>query len=90
MTLKISLATKYEIVDPYTAINKIGSYDQAVYMELQLALREIVGNEPIDRLLKQRTKLNQTLQELWRPGRGAIRSQTLISQHKRYYVSRRT
>lgn len=67
VTLKISLATKYEIVDPYTAINKIGSYDQAVYMELQLALREIVGNETIDRLLKQRTKLNQKLHELCAP-----------------------
>ncbi|GAK55660.1 SPFH domain / Band 7 family, putative [Candidatus Vecturithrix granuli] len=67
VTLKVSLATKYEIADPYTAINKIGSYDQAVYMELQLALREIIGKEPIDRLLKQRTNFNHTLQELCAP-----------------------
>lgn len=67
VALKISLATKYEIADPYTAINKIGSYDQVVYMELQLALREIIGSEPIDRLLRQRAKLNQKLQELCAP-----------------------
>lgn len=67
VTVKTSLAAKYEIVDPYTAVNKIGSYDQAVYMELQLGLREMIGKEPIDRLLKQRMNINRTLQELCAP-----------------------
>jgi len=54
VTLKISLAAKYQIVDPAVAINQIEDYQQALYLELQMGLREIIGGAAIDDLLEKR------------------------------------
>lgn len=64
VTLKVSLAAKYEIVDPDVAVNSIESYEMALYMELQLALREIIGSSAIDDLLEKRGEFSQRLIEL--------------------------
>ncbi len=64
VSLKVSIAAKYEIIDPNIAINKIESYQQALYLVLQLALREIIGSAKIDELLEKRNLFNQKLQEL--------------------------
>ncbi|MCH7689112.1 MAG: slipin family protein, partial [Planctomycetes bacterium] len=39
VTLKVSLAANFEITDPNIAINKVMSFQEALYLELQLALR---------------------------------------------------
>ena len=64
VTLKVSLAAKYEISDPYAAMNKIDDYSQALYLELQLALRQIIGSTAIDELLKKRQTVGEKLMEL--------------------------
>ena len=64
VTLKVSLGVNYEIADPDTAINKVQSYYGALYLELQLALREIIGNEKIDDLLENRKAIGEKLMEL--------------------------
>jgi regulator of protease activity HflC (stomatin/prohibitin superfamily) len=64
VTLKVSLAAKYEIADPNIAVNSIDSYANALYMELQLALRQIIGSAQIDDLLAKRDEFSGRLMEL--------------------------
>ena len=64
VTLKVSLAANYQILDPHTAFNKTQSYQDALYLELQLALREIVGSTEIDSILKSRNEFSAKLMEL--------------------------
>lgn len=67
VTLKVSLAAKYEIADPNVAINKVENYATGLYLELQMALREIVGSVKIDELLEKRETLGAKLMELASP-----------------------
>ncbi len=64
VTLKVSIAAKYEIADPNVAVNMVEDYQVALYTELQLALREIIGSEAIDDLLEKRGEFSQKLAEL--------------------------
>ncbi len=61
VTLKASLAANYEITNPNVAINKVQDFEQALYLELQLALREIIGAVDIDTLLAGRDELSRKL-----------------------------
>ena len=67
VTLKVSLAANFEIIDPNTAINKVWSFQEALYLELQLALREIIGAADIDTVLSGRNELSQKLMEITEP-----------------------
>ncbi len=64
VTLKVSLAANYEISDPNVAINKSQSFQEALYLELQLALREIIGSAEIDTILNSRSELSKKLMEM--------------------------
>ncbi len=64
VTLKVSLAANYEIADPLWAIHKTQSFQDALYLELQLALREIMGAADIDVILKKRNELSSKLLEM--------------------------
>lgn len=61
VTLKVSLAAKYEIADPYAAVHKIENFQTALYLILQLTLREIIGGNKIDDLLEQRENFGERL-----------------------------
>ncbi len=67
VTLKVSLAANFEITDPNTAINKVQSFQESLYLELQLALREIIGATDIDTVLSGRNELSQKLMEITEP-----------------------
>ncbi len=64
VTLKVSLAANFEITDPNIAINKVMSFQEALYLELQLALREIIGAADIDTVLSGRDDISKKLKEL--------------------------
>jgi regulator of protease activity HflC (stomatin/prohibitin superfamily) len=64
VALKVSLAAKYEIADPAVAINKVENFRDALHVELQLALRQIIGGTPIDDVLAGRQQIGARLQEL--------------------------
>ena len=64
VTLKVSLAAKYEVTNPNTAVNTVENYHAALYLEIQLALREIIGNAQIDDLLERRGEFSQKMMEL--------------------------
>ncbi len=63
ITLKLSLAAQYEIADPYIAVNKVRNYSESLHLELQLAMREIIGNAAIDDLLENRNQFSTQLFE---------------------------
>ena len=62
--VKVSLAANFEITDPNVAINKTRSFQEALYLELQLALREIIGASDIDTVLSGRDELSKRLMEV--------------------------
>lgn len=64
VALKVSLAAKYEVVDPAVAVNSIENFRDALHVELQLALRQIIGGTPIDDLLAKRQEIGGRLQEI--------------------------
>ncbi len=63
VTVKISLAAEYEVADPNQAINKTANYRNALYLTLQMALRELVTTEKIDDLMQNRATIGKKLLE---------------------------
>jgi regulator of protease activity HflC (stomatin/prohibitin superfamily) len=64
VTLKVTIAARYEIADAGIAVNKIENYQEALYLTLQLALREIVGQATIDEVLTRRDHFGEQLKAL--------------------------
>jgi regulator of protease activity HflC (stomatin/prohibitin superfamily) len=67
VSLKVSLAAKYQIIDPLTAAHTSSNYQEALYLELQMVLRELIGAVKIDELLAQRQVLSAQLLERTAP-----------------------
>jgi regulator of protease activity HflC (stomatin/prohibitin superfamily) len=63
VTLKVSLAAEFEIIDPHVAINKTADCRTALYLSLQMELREIVATEKIDDLLQNRSTIGAKLMD---------------------------
>ncbi len=63
VTVKVSLAAEFEIVDPDRAVNGTQSYQDSLYTELQLILRELIGGVDIDTLLATRAAASDSLFE---------------------------
>ena len=57
----MSLAARYRVADPAVAINEVQDYSGSLYLELQLALRKIIGGTPIDELLETRQEIGERL-----------------------------
>lgn len=57
VSIKISLAARYRVVDPVKAINNVAGYLMVLHSLLQVSLREVVGQRPIDQLLQQRDEI---------------------------------
>jgi regulator of protease activity HflC (stomatin/prohibitin superfamily) len=64
VSLKVSLAAELEVADPNVARNKNANYRSALYLTLQMALRETVGKEKIDDLMQNRSAIGARLMEL--------------------------
>lgn len=64
ISLKISLAAKYEVTDPAIAVNKTENYRDALYLEVQLAARDVVGSFAIDDLLEKKSSLGEKITEI--------------------------
>lgn len=64
ITLKVSIAAQYKIADPLVALTKIANYQEALYLIMQLALRETIGSKAIDEILQNRKELSPKLMEL--------------------------
>lgn len=63
VSLKISLAVNYQVTDPVIAVNEVESFYEAMHLEIQLCLREIIGAEEIEHLLEKRSGMGERLME---------------------------
>lgn len=63
VTVKVSLAATYQVVDPVAAVHGIADFQAALYVQLQMALRELVGNAAADDLLASRPEFGRRLRE---------------------------
>jgi regulator of protease activity HflC (stomatin/prohibitin superfamily) len=64
VTLKVSVAAKFEVVNPDLAVNKVQDYQETLYTELQLALRQIIGSVDIDSVMTTREEISKKLAEM--------------------------
>lgn len=72
VALKVSLAVNYEVADPEVALNKSKDYAGALHLELQIAVREIIGGGDVDTLLGQRETLGARMLEKCVPRAAAL------------------
>lgn len=63
ISIKISLAASFKIADPFRAINATGNFYEALYLLIQLRLRDLVGALEIDDLLAKRQEIGAQLYE---------------------------
>jgi regulator of protease activity HflC (stomatin/prohibitin superfamily) len=66
VSIRVSLAGEFELVDPVVAVNEHGDYLAKLHVALQLALREVVATTEIDTLLEQRAAVGERLAEMTR------------------------
>jgi len=66
VTLRMNTLVTYRVIDPLKATNVADDVKQALYREVQLALRAVVGTRPIDALLEDKDGLAQELDTLVR------------------------
>jgi len=65
--LKVSIAANYEMSDPQLAINGQANYAQALYLLLQLAVREVISTSKADALMENRVDFAEKIQALAEP-----------------------
>ncbi|MGD6962324.1 slipin family protein [Fictibacillus phosphorivorans] len=64
LSVKISVAVNYQITDPQILISEYEDYEEHVYMNVQLKLRDVVTSLELDDLLSKRNEVNESLQQL--------------------------
>jgi regulator of protease activity HflC (stomatin/prohibitin superfamily) len=72
VSLRISLVATFEIEDPAVAVNSVADFHGALYLEIQLAAREVIGAGQIDELLADRAGFSARILELARPKVAAL------------------
>jgi regulator of protease activity HflC (stomatin/prohibitin superfamily) len=67
VSLKLTAAARYQIVDPAKAVHAIADYQLGIYTVLQLALRDLVAGRPSESILAARAEINTRFLELTAP-----------------------
>jgi regulator of protease activity HflC (stomatin/prohibitin superfamily) len=61
ISLKISLAASFKVGDPYQAVHESDNFQEALYMLLQVNLRDIIGGKMVDEVLEKRQEIGLEL-----------------------------
>ena len=64
VTIKVNAVLWFKITNPEDAIIKVADYNKAVYQFSVTALRNIIGQHSLDEVLREREKINGTLQKI--------------------------
>ena len=64
VTVKVNAVLYYRILDADRAINRIEDYQFAVYQASMTTLRNVVGQNILDDILRNRDKINHQIQEM--------------------------
>jgi regulator of protease activity HflC (stomatin/prohibitin superfamily) len=57
LTLRVNMLVNYRVIDARQAAESVANYEQALYREAQLALREAIGGRALDKLLVDKEQL---------------------------------
>jgi len=61
--LKVSVAVRFAVADAEQALHRVQNFTEALYLAVQLALREEVGRHPLEELVSGRLDLGQRMRE---------------------------
>jgi regulator of protease activity HflC (stomatin/prohibitin superfamily) len=64
VTIRVNAVLYYRILDPSKAINRVQSFENAVYQAALTTLRNVVGQNILDDVLQSRDKINFRVQEI--------------------------
>lgn len=64
VTIRVNAVLYYRVLDPERAINRIENYEFAVYQASMTTLRNVVGQNILDDILRNRDKINHQIQEI--------------------------
>jgi regulator of protease activity HflC (stomatin/prohibitin superfamily) len=62
VTIKVNAVLWYKVVDASHAVIRVADFNKAVYQFAVTTLRNIIGQHLLDEVLKEREKINKTLQ----------------------------
>lgn len=64
VTIRVNAVLYYRVMNPNKAINRVESYQMAVYQTAMTTLRNVVGQNILDDILQNRDKINFKVQEI--------------------------
>jgi len=64
VTIKVNAVLYYRVIEPNRAINRVESYEKAVYEIAMTTLRNVVGQTILDDILQKRDMINDRVQEI--------------------------
>lgn len=67
LTVRMNVSADYRVTDPVRAVNEVQDFRSALYLALQIVLREEVQSRTLDQLLADRNALSGALLERGRP-----------------------
>ena len=72
VSLKISVTASFEYADLVHAFHKVQNVDQALYLEIQQVVRDLIGRFKIDETLEKRNEISAQLLETATPPLAAL------------------
>jgi regulator of protease activity HflC (stomatin/prohibitin superfamily) len=72
VAVKASIVAAFHVADPERAVLATDNFQMAIHTELQLALRSIASNAPVEELLRTRAEISVQLKEIAAPRLRAI------------------
>jgi regulator of protease activity HflC (stomatin/prohibitin superfamily) len=64
VTIKVNAVLWFKVIDSSSAVIKVADFNKAVYQFAVTTLRNIIGQHQLDEVLKEREKINKTLQQI--------------------------
>jgi regulator of protease activity HflC (stomatin/prohibitin superfamily) len=61
VALRVSIITQYRVVDPVAAMERVASYDDRVYSDVQLAARRSLASMTLEAILTNRNQLSEDI-----------------------------
>ncbi len=57
VTLRINFVCRYKIIDPLSIVNLVEDYQEQIYLNVQVALREYIGAYKLDEILENKQEI---------------------------------
>lgn len=64
VTVKVNAVVYFRVINPIDAIIQVEDYRRATWQIAQTSLRNVIGQSELDEILKEREKINETLQHI--------------------------